>query len=88
MSGKKVDYVVFFLKAGRLCLEAVKDTCYCVFLQTDRKHMGWIDKAYYLARANTGAFTPHILLFLCDLDFQKIEHGTIGCMLVALSNIG
>jgi len=50
--------------------------------------MGWIDKAYYLARANAGAFTPHILLFLCDLDFQKIEHGTIGYVLVALSNIG
>jgi hypothetical protein len=46
---KEDDYVVFFRKAGRLCLEAVKDTGYCVFLQTDRKHNGWIDKAYFLA---------------------------------------
>ena len=46
---KEDDYVVFFREAGRLCLEAIKDTGYCIFLQTDRKHKGWIDKSYYLA---------------------------------------
>lgn len=46
---KKEAYVEFFRKAARLCLEAVKPTGYCVFLQTDRKKAGWIDKAYLIA---------------------------------------
>jgi hypothetical protein len=46
---KKDAYVEFFRKAARLCLEAVKPTGFCVFLQTDRKKAGWIDKSYLIA---------------------------------------
>jgi hypothetical protein len=46
--GLKADaYVPFFREAARKCLEAVKDTGYVVFLQTDRKYKGWMDKSYW-----------------------------------------
>lgn len=43
------DYLSFFRKTARLCLEAVHDTGYCIFLQTDRKYKGWMDKSYYVS---------------------------------------
>jgi hypothetical protein len=42
------DYLPFFRGAARRCLEAVKETGYCIFLQTDRKYKGWIDKSYLI----------------------------------------
>jgi len=42
------EYEVFFRSAARACFEAVIDTGYCIFLQTDRKHQGWIDKGYWI----------------------------------------
>ena len=41
-------YIEFLRKASRLCMNAVKDKGYAVFLQTDRKHNGWLDKAYFI----------------------------------------
>ena len=47
--GLKYDeYIAFLRKAARLCLEATKSHGYTVFLQTDRKHNGWLDKSYYI----------------------------------------
>ena len=43
------DYVPFFRNTARLCLEAVKDKGYCIFLQTDRKYKGWVDKSYLIS---------------------------------------
>jgi hypothetical protein len=43
------DYVVFFRQAARLCLQAVKQKGYCIFLQTDRKYKGWVDKSYLIS---------------------------------------
>jgi len=43
------DYVPFFRNAARLCLTAVNDKGYCVFLQTDRKYKGWVDKSYLIS---------------------------------------
>ena len=45
----KKDYIPFFRNAARLCLLATKPTGYTIFLQTDRKQDGWIDKAYLIA---------------------------------------
>ena len=42
------EYEVFFRSAAIACLEATKDTGYCIFLQTDRKHHGWVDKGYWI----------------------------------------
>lgn len=42
-------YEEFFRRAAAACLESVKEDGYCIFLQTDRKHHGWIDKTYFLA---------------------------------------
>ena len=42
------EYVPFFRNAARLCLEAVKAKGYCIFLQTDRKYKGWVDKSYLI----------------------------------------
>ena len=42
------DYEAFFRNAARLCLSATKDDGYCMFLQTDRKHHGWVDKGYWI----------------------------------------
>jgi hypothetical protein len=42
------EYVPFFRNAARLCLEAVKVKGYCIFLQTDRKYKGWVDKSYLI----------------------------------------
>lgn len=41
-------YEVFFRSAARACFEAVKDDGYCIFLQTDRKYHGWVDKGYWI----------------------------------------
>lgn len=43
---KPSEYEDWFRKAAKLCLEAVKENGYCIFLQTDRKHHGLIDKQY------------------------------------------
>lgn len=43
------EYVPFFRNVARLCLEAVKDKGYCIFLQTDRKYKGWVDKSYLIS---------------------------------------
>ena len=43
------DYIEFLRNAARLCLKATKDTGYTVFLQTDRKHHGLIDKSYFIS---------------------------------------
>lgn len=42
-------YIEFLRKAARLCLKATKDTGYTVFLQTDRKHHGLLDKSYFIS---------------------------------------
>jgi len=42
------DYEVFFREAANLCFSSVKDDGYCIFLQTDRKHHGWVDKGYWI----------------------------------------
>jgi hypothetical protein len=41
-------YEEFFRRAAKTCLQAVRDDGYCIFLQTDRKHHGWIDKGFFL----------------------------------------
>ncbi|NDA64037.1 MAG: SAM-dependent methyltransferase, partial [Chitinophagia bacterium] len=47
--GLKFDaYITFFRTAAKLCLEATKPTGYTIFLQTDRKHNGWLDKSYLI----------------------------------------
>ena len=43
------DYIAFFRNAAALCLQAVKDKGYCIFLQTDRKYKGWVDKSYLIS---------------------------------------
>jgi len=42
------DYINFFRKSVKLCLESVKQNGYCIFLQTDRKQNGWFDKSYII----------------------------------------
>ena len=42
------EYEVFFREAARKCFEAVKESGYVIFMQTDRKHHGLIDKSYWL----------------------------------------
>jgi hypothetical protein len=42
------EYEVFFRNAAKLVFEAVKDDGYAIFLQTDRKHHGWVDKGYWI----------------------------------------
>lgn len=44
---KAADYVGFFREAVQKCLSAVKDSGYVIFLQTDRKYKGWMDKSYW-----------------------------------------
>ena len=41
-------YEEFFRTAAKACLESTKEDGYCIFLQTDRKHHGWIDKSYFI----------------------------------------
>jgi hypothetical protein len=43
------EYIEWFRNAARLCLESVKDKGYCIFLQTDRKYKGWVDKSYLIS---------------------------------------
>jgi hypothetical protein len=43
------EYIPFFRNTANLCLNAVKNTGYCIFLQTDRKYKGWVDKSYLIS---------------------------------------
>lgn len=42
-------YVEFLERAVTLCLEATNPKGYVIFLQTDRKHHGLIDKSYFIS---------------------------------------
>lgn len=42
------DYIDFFRSAAALCLKATKPKGYTIFLQTDRKYKGWLDKSYLI----------------------------------------
>jgi len=55
-------YEEFLKEAAKKCMNAVKDTGYCIFLQTDRKYKGWIDKSYIISDA------------ACELDIRMIWH--------------
>ena len=44
------EYEVFFRNAAKACLESTKEDGYCIFLQTDRKYHGWIDKGYWITQ--------------------------------------
>ena len=43
------QYVDFLEKAVTLCLQATKPNGYVIFLQTDRKHHGLLDKSYFIS---------------------------------------
>ena len=49
MKMKIKEYESFFRQSARLCLDSVNDSGYCIFLQTDRKHHGWVDKGYWIS---------------------------------------
>ena len=54
--GLKEDaYNTFFRDCVKACILATKPTGYCIFLQTDRKHHGWIDKSYLITDEATKA---------------------------------
>jgi hypothetical protein len=42
------EYESFFRNAAKLIFEAITDDGYAIFLQTDRKHHGWIDKGFWI----------------------------------------
>jgi hypothetical protein len=42
-------YEPFFREATRLCLTSLSSKGYAIFLQTDRKKAGWIDKSYLIS---------------------------------------
>ena len=44
-------YKQFFTRAADAVLQAIKDDGYAIFIQTDRKHNGLIDKPYLLSSA-------------------------------------
>ena len=46
---KEDAYRLFMAEAVRKALRATKDTGYTIFLQTDRKKNGWIDKSYLIS---------------------------------------
>jgi hypothetical protein len=48
MKMKIKEYESFFRHSAHLCLDSVNDSGYCIFLQTDRKHHGWVDKGYWI----------------------------------------
>ena len=43
------EYITFLRTATRLCLNATVPTGYVIFLQTDRKHNGLLDKSYFIS---------------------------------------
>ncbi len=42
------EYEAFFRDAASKCFESVSEDGYCIFMQTDRKHNGLLDKSYWL----------------------------------------
>jgi len=46
---KEEAYKKFIHEATQKALEATKDAGYTIFLQTDRKQNGWIDKSYLIS---------------------------------------
>jgi hypothetical protein len=73
-SKKKKKYITFFRDAVSKVLNLVKDEGYCIFIQTDRKCNGYIDKSYYIMDE---AF---------KLNFECITHKIILKQPVGISN--
>lgn len=48
VSMKIKEYESFFRAAAKACFKSMKDDGYCIFLQTDRKYHGWVDKGYWI----------------------------------------
>lgn len=42
------EYEVFFRSAAKACFLSMNPDGYCIFLQTDRKYHGWVDKGYWI----------------------------------------
>jgi len=45
---KESAYIKWIQEATEKVLKATKDSGYIIFIQTDRKYKGWIDKSYYI----------------------------------------
>ncbi len=42
------EYEAFFRDAAAKCFASVQEDGYCIFMQTDRKHHGLLDKSYWI----------------------------------------
>jgi SAM-dependent methyltransferase len=42
------EYESFFRSAAKACFTSMAPNGYCIFLQTDRKYHGWVDKGYWI----------------------------------------
>ena len=42
------EYETFMRAAAKACFSSIKPNGYCIFLQTDRKYHGWVDKGYWI----------------------------------------
>lgn len=42
------EYLKFLRQSAKSVLECITDKGYAIFIQTDRKKRGWIDKSYYI----------------------------------------
>jgi len=43
------EYIPFLRKCASTCFKTITDEGYIIFIQTDRKHQGLIDKSYYIS---------------------------------------
>lgn len=79
------QYLEFFTGIVNLIFEKLQNTCYAVFIQTDRKYQrSWIDKSYIItdiARAHGIKMIWHKIVLHRDVDSTDLHRPTYAHML-------
>lgn len=76
---EETEYIPFLRKSAHHILNCITDTGYAIFMQTDRKKQGLIDKSYYISdEAISSGFRMifHKISLIRDVDVKDLYKPT------------
>jgi hypothetical protein len=80
----ETEYLEFFRRSAKAVLNCLTDRGYAIFIHTDRKQKGWIDKSYYITdEAYKGGFRMmwHKIALIRDVGVSNLYQPTYSHML-------
>jgi hypothetical protein len=75
----ETEYLEFLRQSAKAVLNCLTDRGYAIFIQTDRKQKGWIDKSYYITdEAYKGGFRMmwHKIALIRDVGVSNLYKPT------------